>query len=370
MSEKLSRKLLSKAEWTALFRDGLHTGPDAFSRHVRKLAGRLGEADPEMAAVLTAELGRNPALRSAFAPNPVDADSRLKLLRETWPVVLPFQPVWAPGVADALTHVVTEWQGAAKLREAGLSPTRSVLISGPPGVGKTLAASWLAMELNVPLFTLDLATVMNSFLGKTGQNLRLVLNHAMSTPSVLLLDEFDAIAKRRDDDSDVGELKRLVNVLLQAVDGWGGESLLVAATNHPDLLDPAVWRRFDLAVSIELPEPAMTARFLAGHGLAGRDLDYAQRLVDGASFAHVERWLRMARKESLLHGTPLLQAMVGAVARDRHNMPEGKMSRDLKILALHREGKSAREIGREVGVSHPTVQSVLRRMREDNDGQE
>lgn len=370
MSEKLPRKILSKAEWIALFRDGLHGGPDAFARHVRKLISRLGDGDPEMSAALAAELGRNPVLRSAFAGNPVDADSRLKLLRETYPVVLPTHPVWAPAVTEALVRVVAEWQGAARLREAGLVPTRSVLISGPPGVGKTLAASWLAMELNVPLLTLDLATVMNSFLGKTGQNLRLVLNHAMSTPSVLLLDEFDAIAKRRDDDSDVGELKRLVNVLLQAVDNWSGESLLVAATNHPDLLDPAVWRRFDLSVAMGNPEPDMTARFLLDHGIPQPDLVFAQRLVDGASFAHVERWLRMARKEALLSATPFLQALLGAVARDRHNMPEGKMSRDLKIWSLHLEGKSAREIGRETGVSHPTVQSVIRRLKEGNDGQE
>lgn len=353
-----------------MFRDGLHGGADAFARHVRKLITRLGDADPEMSAALTEELGRNPVLRSAFAPNPVDADSRLKLLREVYPVVLPSQPVWAPAVAEALARVVAEWRGAARLREAGLVPTRSVLISGPPGVGKTLAASWLAMELNVPLLTLDLATVMNSFLGKTGQNLRLVLNHAMATPCVLLLDEFDAIAKRRDDDSDVGELKRLVNVLLQAVDNWSGESLLVAATNHPDLLDPAVWRRFDLAVAMGTPDPHMTAHFLADHGIEPPDLAYAQRLVEGASFAHVERWLRMARKEALLSGTPFLHALVGAVSRERHNMPEGKVSRDLKILALHLEGKSAREIGREVGVSHPTVQSVLRRLKEGGDGQE
>lgn len=370
MSDKLPRKVLSKAEWIALFRDGLHGGADAFARHIRKLVSRLGDADPEISAALAVELGRNPVLRSAFVPNPVDADSRLKLLRETYPVILPAQPVWAPDVAKALGRVVTEWRGASTLREAGLTPARSVLISGPPGVGKTLAASWLAMELDVPLLTLDLATVMNSFLGKTGQNLRLVLNHAMATPSVLLLDEFDAIAKRRDDDSDVGELKRLVNVLLQAVDNWSGESLLVAATNHPDLLDRAVWRRFDLSVVMGNPEPEMTARFLLDQGITASELALAKQLVDGASFAHVERWLRMARKDALLSGTPFLQALLGAVVRDRHNVPDGKMSRDLRIWTLHLEGKSAREIGREVGLSHPTVQRVIRCFREKNDGQE
>lgn len=362
MSERLSRKILSKSEWTALVRAGLHGGREGFSRQVNKLISRLSTADPEMAAALQAELARDPALRAAQA-NPVDADSRQQLLQETYPVLLPQDPVWSNSVAESLDRVVAEWQEAARLRESGLAPTRSVLLSGPPGVGKTLAAHWLAMQLKVPLFTLDLATMMNSYLGKTGQNLRMVLDYAMATRSVLLLDEFDAIAKRRDDDADVGELKRLVNVLLQAVDNWSGESLLVAATNHPDLLDPAVWRRFDLALSITAPDPAMTLRFLRENGVEEIDLPEVARLVEGESFAHVERWLRSARKDVLLYGTPYFTALVSAVARDRADPESGKVARDLQIWTLHQQGKSAREIGRIIGLSHPTVQSVIRRFK-------
>jgi flagellar biosynthesis GTPase FlhF len=144
-----------------MFRDGLFGGQDAFARHVRKLATRLATDDPEMATALQSELGRDPAVRALHA-NPVDADSRQRLLQETYPVLLPRAPVWNAQVTQELHRVVSEWRGADRLREAGLNPTRSVLLSGPPGVGKTLAASWLAMELDVPLLTLDLATVMNS----------------------------------------------------------------------------------------------------------------------------------------------------------------------------------------------------------------
>ncbi len=353
---------MSKAEWLALVRAGLHGGREGFARQVNKLISRLAVADPEMAAALQGELARNPALRGVQA-NPVDADSRLRLLHETYPVLLPLDPVWSDAVADSLARVVAEWRGATRLREAGMTPTRSLLLSGPPGVGKTLAAHWLAMQLEVPLFTLDLATMMNSYLGKTGQNLRLVLDYAMSTRSVLLLDEFDAIAKRRDDDADVGELKRLVNVLLQAVDNWTGESLLVAATNHAALLDPAVWRRFDVALTLGVPEPAMTRNFLEMQGVGSADLMEVARLVEGESFAHVERWLRAARKDVLLHNVPFLGAVVAAVARDRGDSAPGKVARDLQIWTLHQQGKSAREIGRLIGVSHPTVQSVIRRFK-------
>ena len=141
-----------------------------------------------------------------------------------------------------------------KLASLGLAPTRSLLLTGAPGVGKTLTARWIARELNRPLLLLDLSAVMSSFLGRTGNNLRYVLDYAKSVPCVLLLDELDALAKRRDDTIEVGELKRLVTVLLQELDDWPPTGLLVAATNHPDLLDPAIWRRFDLTIEIPLPQ--------------------------------------------------------------------------------------------------------------------
>jgi hypothetical protein len=328
-----------------MFRDGLYAGQDAFARHVKKLANRLVDDDPDMAKALISELERDPAVR-ALHSNPVDADSRQRLLQETYPVLLPRAPVWSSNVTYELERVVTEWRGAACLREAGLNPTRSVLLSGPPGVGKTLAASWLAMELDVPLLTLDLATVMNSYLGKTGQNLRLVLNYALSTRSVLLLDEFDAIAKRRDDDSD-----------------WTGESLLVAATNHPDLLDPAVWRRFDLALTIDAPDQVMVNQYLILNGLDLNQAKTIASLVQGEPFAHIERWLRAARKDALLNGTPFISALTGLIARDRAGNASGKAGRDLRVLALHLQGKSAREIGKEVNLTHPTVQTIINRLK-------
>ncbi|KOO11114.1 AAA family ATPase, partial [Vibrio xuii] len=145
--------------------------------------------------------------------------------------------------SEAFVQVLLEREYNDALLSEGLQPTKSIIFQGPPGVGKTLSARWLANQLDLPLLTLDLATVMSSFLGKTGSNVRAVLEHAMSFPCVLLLDEFDAIAKRRDDDRELGELKRLVTVLLQTIDEWPATSLLIAATNHGELLDPAIWRR-------------------------------------------------------------------------------------------------------------------------------
>jgi len=107
----------------------------------------------------------------------------------------------------------------------------------------------------LPLATLDLAAAISSLLGRTGLNLRRVLDHGRRAPCVLFLDEFDAVAKRRDDPSDLGELKRAVNVLLKEMEQWPSSSVLVAATNHPALLDPAVFRRFDTVIALPLPGP-------------------------------------------------------------------------------------------------------------------
>jgi SpoVK/Ycf46/Vps4 family AAA+-type ATPase len=126
----------------------------------------------------------------------------------------------------ALDQILSERRREEELFKQGLSPTRSIIFTGPPGVGKTLAARWVARELQRPLLTLDLSAVMSSFLGRTGANVRHVLDYAKTVNGVLLLDELDSIAKRRDDATDVRELKLLVTVLLQEIDDGPATGLL------------------------------------------------------------------------------------------------------------------------------------------------
>lgn len=184
------------------------------------------------------------------------------LVRVEHPVSLATEPVWPEKVSHELESIIAERRAITELGRVGLAPTKTAIFTGPPGVGKTLAARWVARELDLPLASLNLGTVMSSFLGKTGANLRNVMAYAASHPCVLFLDEIDAVAKRRDDDSDIGELKRLVTVLLQEIDAWPPGGLLLAATNHEQLLDPAVWRRFERRVVFPPADSEQQAQLL------------------------------------------------------------------------------------------------------------
>jgi len=292
----------------------------------------------------------------------VDADSRLELLRREDEPELVTVPVWAPSISKTLHELVEERQRVSELKKAGLGPTRSALFVGPPGVGKTMAARWLARALGMPLLTLDLAAVMSSFLGRTGNNIRAVLDFARRSPSVLLLDEFDAIAKRRDDSAEVGELKRLVTVLLQAVDEWPSDGLLLAATNHPELLDPAVWRRFDRVVEFPLPTKEDMVQLISGQvgevPIKAQLLDAMALVYAGESHSEIARQLGAARRESVLKGTKIeavLGDAIGQACRNRDQKTRLQVADVLDSI-----GFSQRQINDFTGLARDT----LRRHRE------
>jgi DNA polymerase III delta prime subunit len=237
---------------------------------------------------------------SPTTPVQPTANVSISVLTRQMPGLISFIPangqrhlVFQKQTGHSLSGVIGEHRAASKLAEAGLSPRRKLLFWGPPGCGKTATAQWLAHELGLPCGIVRLASLITSYVGETGANIQKVLQIANQTPMVLLVDEADAIAKSRDDENDVGELRRVVNTLLQGLDAFTNHnSIVILASNHTHLFDSALWRRFDDVVEFPLPSESERLELLrhltSGLKLTGRLSSVAKGMV-GRSFAEVER---------------------------------------------------------------------------------
>ena len=213
--------------------------------------------------------------------------------------------------ATLLERVIAEVRGWEILEVHGLQPSRNLLFCGPSGCGKTACAEALASELALPLLYVRFDSVVSSLLGETAANLRKVFDYAARGQWVVFFDEFDAIGRSRDDATEHGEIKRVVNSFLQLLDGFGGRSVIVAATNFEQALDPAIWRRFDDVLRFPLPERSGVEELL-GKRLRPLETTWSQRkcladAVIGTSFADVERVCLDARKRCVLAGTSKLR---------------------------------------------------------------
>lgn len=203
-----------------------------------------------------------------------------------------------------LARVVREQHHIAKLSAHGLAPRRKLLLVGPPGTGKTLTASALAGELGLPLFLIRFDALITKFMGESAARLRLVFDAMSSTRGVYFFDEFDAIGSHRGQANDIGEARRILNSFLQMLDQDQSHSLVLAATNHPDILDPALLRRFDDVVQYHLPTPEqivdMLRQRLAAHLPKRIGLKSLVAKAQGLSFAEIAKAADDALKFALM----------------------------------------------------------------------
>lgn len=242
---------------------------------------------------------------------PIDSESRFPLVEQ---VKLRGRDEPPLQLTQAQWDVVHEFVSVAKsygslVEMSDLAGAMSLLMYGAPGTGKSRLARYIATELGLDLYVARLDGLISSFLGSTAKNIRALFDFAAKTPCVLFLDEFDAIAKVRGDDQEMGELKRVVNSFLQNLDTLGGQSIVLAATNHENLLDAAVWRRFTYRVSLDLPDAAQRQRlwgdFLAPLSFSERDLTLLADLSEGFTGSDIRETSARLRRRQVASGQPV-----------------------------------------------------------------
>lgn len=238
-------------------------------------------------------VGASPSLRGTFQPPPRDHEKRAALLELKHPDRFLEELVLQDGTKETLLRVVREYRQWDVLESNGLRPSHKLLFCGPPGCGKTATAEVIANELGLPLVYVRFDSVVSSLLGETASNLRKVFEYIQDDSWVVLFDEFDAIGRSRDDITEHGEIKRVVNAFLQMLDNFEGRSLLIAATNFEQSLDPALWRRFDEVVRFERPTAEQIAELMTKRLNPVRNTRISTgRYVDqlkGSTFGDVER---------------------------------------------------------------------------------
>jgi Cdc6-like AAA superfamily ATPase len=279
----------------------------SFARFLRK-------ENPEISRKINNAIGSfslvGGAVRSSGnAPLPIDSDSQLEMAAIIPPNKLIYQaPILSEFTTARVHSFLEERNNIHILLEKNIKPSSSMLLIGQPGTGKTMLARFIASSLNKNLVVLDLSASMSSLMGKTGANLKKVIQYAKQNPCVLLFDEFDAIAKKRDDNTDLGEIKRVVNILLMELEDWPVSSIFIATSNHPELLDKAIWRRFDQTITLDVPEvqqrreilEAELREFVTENNIEKTILTPISELLEGRSAAEIGKFCNNVKRRIIL----------------------------------------------------------------------
>jgi len=256
-----------------------------------------------------------------FEQVPTDNDRRTPLLTIRTPDRYLDDLVLEDSIRTSVDRLMAEFRSWEVLEANGLLPVRRVLFCGPSGCGKTVTAEAIAAEISLPMLYVRFDSVVSSLLGETAANLRKVFDYAVRGQWVLFFDEFDAIGRSRDDATEHGEIKRVVNSFLQLLDNWCGRSLVIAATNFEQVLDPAIWRRFDDVVRFERPDTraldVLIKKRLVPLQVQKKKVDHLVEALEGTTFADAERVCFDIRKSCALDGSKRVREQDISIALER-----------------------------------------------------
>lgn len=238
---------------------GLNNDKRKIISYSTRLAQRIKEEGDEQLAQCILEQIQSSSTQSAITADamrmiPIDPDSKLQIVEVIPEDKTRTNVILSDNVSRQVIEFVNIISHSADIEKAGVSIPKTMLLYGDPGCGKTSIAHYVSEQTHLPLVIARLDGIVSSLLGSTSKNIRKIFTYAASMPCILFLDEFDAIAKARDDNRELGELKRVINSLLQNIDNLPTSCVLIAATNHPELLDRAVWRRFITKIEVGMPD--------------------------------------------------------------------------------------------------------------------
>jgi SpoVK/Ycf46/Vps4 family AAA+-type ATPase len=275
---------------------------DGQRQQARLIRERVARAPTALAAAQDASRG------VSLGALPVDGESRLSTVDLSMPTELDSGLSLPSAIAARIDEFLESIRHHDALARAGAAQANRMLIYGPPGTGKTQTARWVTSRLGLPLLTVRCDTLISSLLGQTSRNLRRVFEHAQQSPCVLFLDEFDALAAARGNDRDVGELQRIVIALLQNIDALPDDTILVASTNHEQLLDPAIWRRFAFRIPLPMPDISLRRtlweRFLGEFAPERLSWDALAQSSDSISGALIQQVCLDSKRTAVIKGRP------------------------------------------------------------------
>lgn len=333
----------------SLIRAGLDQDTVTFRKQIKRLRTRLVKAGDEKAVETLDRLVEQSQNSSKLDPtdvslsrmhisgeilqpgthSPLDKETGANLAEIIFPTdfLKSDIPIYDAAIQRVIDGFLKEWDNPEALASLGVEPTRTILIFGPPGSGKTLTANYVAYRLGLPLISARIDGLISSFLGTTARNIANLFTFANRFQCVLLLDEFDAIAKLRDDPQEVGEIKRVVNTLLQNLDQRKSYGLTVAITNHDRLLDPAVWRRFQTQIHLGDPSDGarlkLVERYMHPMKVSNGLMQIIGHCLEGRSGAEIERLCESTKRELAIHGPAIDdQAVISAFSEIISRMPE------------------------------------------------